>query len=199
MIGVTIQGSEQIAALARRLYEVRVTIGGAPGMRAVWASGARAAANVFRTHFRKRNLEGNKKGWQPSGTFWREVRDSVSSDATDRGGSVTVADPRYAQKVFGGEIAPKRGTYLAIPMHPAAYKRSPRTFGDGLSVEFRKVRGQTVLFLADAATDEFMYVLKRSVFQDADPAALPDEGEIGRAAARAMESSLTRLVARALA
>ena len=80
-----------------------------------------------RAHFESRNSEPNKQGW-PRQQFWARIRTATAfTSADDSGAVVTIADPAINQKIYGGTITPKEGTYLALPAIAEAYGRSPRS------------------------------------------------------------------------
>lgn len=98
----------------------------------------RQLANDLREHFRMRNLNGprNKFGARSSG-FWSEIRNSVRDGEVDDGGvTVTISDPRVAQKYYGGRITMDQHR-LAIPARAEAYNKSPRIFSNLRAVFFR--------------------------------------------------------------
>ncbi|HWM26595.1 MAG TPA: hypothetical protein VNP98_17390 [Chthoniobacterales bacterium] len=84
----------------------------------------------LREHFLERNQEPNKRGW-PKQDFWNRIRKSTALSTVDASGAtVTISDPAINQKVFGGDITPKEGKYLAIAAIAEAYGRSPRSFSN---------------------------------------------------------------------
>jgi hypothetical protein len=143
------------------------------------------ALRRLKRHFRTRETSGDSKrarrGW-PSRHFWAQIERSTQVlDVTERGAKLVVSDPRFPQKVYGGEIVPKRGRYLALPLRAEAYAAgSPREWNqrDRLRV-IRSRRGN--LFLAEPLAGggiRVQYLLRKKVNQRPDPQALPRPGVI---------------------
>ena len=139
----------------------------------------RAGANTLKKHFRSRNRTPNKLGGTRT-NFWSRVAESVQSPVSLPGRIVIhVSHPAIAQKVFGGTITPKKAKNLALPIDPMAHGKSPRVFP---LLQFAMTRaGVKLLGLRQNGGMKWLYVLKSSVTQDADPKALPTDAEMGRA------------------
>jgi len=145
----------------------------------------RAASNELKKHFRSRNsAQPNRLGGART-NFWSAVAASVQSPALRPGRIVIpVNHPAIAQKVHGGTITARKAKNLAIPIHPRAHGKSPRVF-PGLT--FAMTGGGTKLLglpRDGGGGIDWLYVLKPSVTQEADPQALP--------AARTVSDALTR-------
>jgi hypothetical protein len=146
----------------------------------------RQMANDLREHFRMRNVNGPRNQFgAPSSGFWSEIRDSVSDQETDNDGStVTISDPRFNQKYYGGEIH-MDDKLLAIPARTEAYNKSPRLFSNLKAVFFHSGAIALVSFDPEAKREKgekrvgaktpglIFYWLKESVKQAADANALP--------------------------
>lgn len=144
---------------------------------------AREGNNQLRTHFRQRDQDSpNQLGGERT-HFWQQMADSVSSR---RGGPgqliLSITDPRFNQKVFGGTIVPKTKKALTIPVIPEAYGRTASVFEQGMGVKLFVVvwkggSGVAALCYKTDPSQKFLtvaYLLLRSVRQDADPHALPN-------------------------
>ncbi len=142
---------------------------------------------AFREHFRKLDGRGNKQGF-PSRHFWtRDVMRFQTYTSDDRQAKLEIASPAFIHKITGGIIRPKKGTGLAIPVHPLAYKLGgPKASGLKLQFGFSP-RGRVAgyLFLAGQKRykgkmlrAELMYVIVRYVNQAAMPDALPPQAEL---------------------
>lgn len=85
----------------------------------------------LRGHFKERDARPNRYGW-PKKHFWARIRRATSlQDVTNEKAAVTIGDPAFTQKVYGGTIYPKRGKALTIPNNSEAYKKgSPREWDD---------------------------------------------------------------------
>lgn len=92
------------------------------------AAGAKEMTREIKSHLRELQGRGNRRGW-PSKKFFAGRPDSVANrvgiSRTQPGlVVVTIADPRFAHRITGGTVTPKRGQYLAIPLTAEAYRRS---------------------------------------------------------------------------
>lgn len=134
-------------------------------------------------HFKEKGQVPNKRGW-PSQHFWdRRIRNATSlTSFTDREATVTVADPAFAVRVYGGTIRPKEKKFLAIPLLAAAAGKQPSSgLIKGLFVE-RWSDGS--LFLAQKSGEGkeagliYFYRLVRQVTVPKDPTALPPEEKV---------------------
>ena len=146
--------------------------------------------NRLRGHFRgKNNREPNKLGGKRT-NFWREVGRSVTPkpevSADGLSVSVSITDPNFAQKLFGGTIRANKGLYLTIPVSRRAHGKTvanlerdehiklvfvDRSYG-GMLIEVPDQKGGKV---------KVDYILKTEVHQEADPTALPDEQQLNQA------------------
>lgn len=144
----------------------------------------REAQRQLKAHFlMKERTEPNKLG----GTrqhYWLGVRGSVQNpvvEASDTQVRVSITDPTFAQKVFGGRITAKRAKNLTIPETPEAYGRTAATFEAETGLKLFVLKGSMMAGLAAKFPDGQLvveYVLKPWVDQKADPTALPamDDG-----------------------
>lgn len=148
----------------------------------------REGGNRLRAHFRRRDTVGNQLGGRRT-HFWQAMADSVSSRRSGVGRVlISVTDPRFVQKVYGGTVVPKNGPKaLTIPVNPAAYGRKASVYeqetGHKLFViVWSSPHGNSIGALC-AKTDpagklfEVIYLLMAKVNQKADPQALPDRDE----------------------
>lgn len=153
----------------------------------------RAAANELKKHFRARNATGaNRLGGRRT-NFWSAVAASVQSPRMLPGRIViAVNHPAIAQKVHGGTITARKAKHLAIPIDPAAHGKSPRVFP---ALQFAQTAGGVKLLgLREAGGGiKWLYVLKKSVTQAADPQALPKDDKMGAALEKAGDIHLRRV------
>jgi hypothetical protein len=152
----------------------------------------RAGANELKKYFRKRNSANpNKLGGRRT-NFWSAVAASVNSPVSLPGRIVIpITHPAIAQKVYGGTITAKKTKNLAIPIHAAAYGKSPRVFS-GLQFAMTG-NGVKLLGLRDNGGIRWLYVLKKSVTQGRDDEALPKDREMGIALEKAGDIHLRRV------
>ena len=146
--------------------------------------------NRLRGHFRQKNKrEPNKLGGTRT-NFWDRVGRSVTPkpevSADGLSVSVSITDPNFAQKLFGGTIRANKGLYLTIPVSRRAHGKTvanlerdehiklvfvDRSYG-GMLIEVPEKPGGKV---------KVDYILKPEVHQEADPTALPDEQQLHEA------------------
>lgn len=194
-MALTFSGS--VVAITPELDRLRRRVG--KDARPVTTVMARSVRNDLQEHFRRRHADNPNWLGAPRSGFWLQVRSSVqqpvfSGRAT---ADVVVADPRLAQKVYGGEIRAKRGRALTIPVHPKAYNRRAGTISGLVLLSDRgKAGGGRVGLLVKPRPDkgfpEVYYLLKTRVTQKADPEALPDFGVLQRRAVSRVERYLKR-------
>ena len=112
------------------------------------------------------------------------MADSVMSR---RGGPgqliLSITDPRFNQKVFGGTLVPKAKKALTIPVNPAAYGRTAATYEQEtgqklICITWKAPTGSSIGALVVKSDPhgqftEVVYLLVASVRQDPDPEALP--------------------------
>jgi hypothetical protein len=174
------------------------------------------AAEELRDHFRDRNVNGprNKFGARSSG-FWGEIMDSVGQPEVDAtSATVTIADPRINQKVYGGTIK-MDDRLLTIPNRAEAYGRSPRQFTNLKAIFFKrpkkavgalvaaddrkfigpKLPGKRAKFKRDdqGRRPVFYWLLREIGPQAPDPNALPSQEKLEAAIADTAEKHLARL------
>jgi len=139
----------------------------------------RELGNQLKQHYQIRDRNQSNKLGGKREHFWLQVANSVQAPIVDASGlvvSVSINDPRIAQKVFGGTITAKRAGALTIPQTPEAYGRAASTFEQETGFTLFLVKTQRGAALAIAAANggiTIEYILTPSVTQDADPDALP--------------------------
>jgi hypothetical protein len=170
----------------------------------------REARNQLVTHFRRKHRSDvNRLNPARRQNFWLQVAQSVSQPLLSTGGltvTISIADPRFAQKVFGGTITAKRTKNLSLPVSPDAYGRTTKTFEaeTGLKLFLLQVGGKkksgfsnAMLATARGGGIQVEYLLTPSVTQDADPTALPNEAEFSAALVNRAEKHVARKTAEA--
>ena len=146
-----------------------------------------AVRGVLQRHFADLNLRPNKQGWSKTG-FWAQVRASVVQIEDDRGVTVQVNDPRFALRLHGGEVTPKKSRALAIPLKPEFRGVNPRALGDRLFM-VRSKSGKAIGYLAERNPDgslRMAYALKRRTVHKPDPGVMPTPADIEASALRAV-------------
>lgn len=189
-----------------RLAELQAKLDDATDFR---ADLGRRLSNDLREWFRGRQSSGprNKLG-APSSGFWREIRDSVNDGEVVRDGVVvTISDPRFNQKYYGGTIKADN-KLLAIPARTEAYGNSPRIFPFLTVIFFKsgakalvetertqlgKGRGKKGSRQVNTA-GMVWYWLVESVTQERDPQALPSEEVLLRGLLDTGEKHIKRTV-----
>ncbi len=139
----------------------------------------------------------------PGPGFYAQAAQSISEVDLDTGGfTVSIAQPGFAQRYYGGAInagsGPNGARWLTIPASPAALGHRA---GDFTSLKCIFFRGLDLGALVQAANsgaipDEqgrppVLFWLKRSVTQAPDPTVLPDPADLQAAAYGAADTFLT--------
>lgn len=159
------------------------------------AAMGKRAEKELRAHFLQKNSTGNKQGW-PRTNFWsRRIRSSTVLTGVDAGGAtVDIADPAFAQKLFGGTIHARQAKFLSLPARAEAYGKSPREFKDlhfiptrsgGILVQnqqtqFKRTKSGRISGQTEVGGGVF-YFLVKSVVTNPDPTALPTNEKMGDA------------------
>jgi hypothetical protein len=141
---------------------------------------ARAIENKLKKHFAANNQKPNKMGYTKT-NLWADIRNATHSRRDGSGAIIEVNHPAMNLKVYGGKIVPKRGKAIAIPINPAAYGRSPRTFPADSLFMLKSKGGNPILARKvdpQSKVLEAMYLLLTSTYVPPDPHALPPEAEI---------------------
>ena len=146
---------------------------------------------ALREHFLLRESDSPNKQGFPRQHFWSRLRKATSlTGADEHTATVTVADPAFALKLYGGTVRPKQAEALAIAIHRAVYGIRPRSAQiPGLFV-WRNPETQKAFLAAQGADGKLTlyYVLVSQAVHPRDPRALPDMALIERQlAARAEE------------
>lgn len=188
MISASIQVTDQATPL---LHNIATAV---KRPRALMAAAGKRVEKELRSHFLKKNQEGNKRGW-PRSNFWtKRIRQATSfTGADDTSATVTIASPEFYHKLKGGRISAKRGKFLAIPLSARAKAAgSPREGGwRGNALTLTPTADGTKFVLRESLASritrkgrgqitggEAHYLLVKSVNQKADPTALPPDHAI---------------------
>jgi hypothetical protein len=168
----------------------------------------RELGNQLKAHFRRKDRNEPNRLSARRQHFWLGVSRTVSAPALAGAMSVrvNVSHPAIAQKVFGGQIVAKRAGALTIPVEERAYGRTAATFERETGLKLFRVGGWTgaagggggaLAVKAAGGGISVEYVLRRSVMQEADPTALPEEGDLERAIMKRGQAVVDRLNANA--
>lgn len=169
----------------------------------------RILGNLLKTWFRGRKRDPGSIASRynfPEQGFWSRVAQSIQAPRPqgETGVVVSVTDPRFAQKVFGGRITPKVAQALAIPIAPEAAGLTPGLYEakTGVHLFIPKTHGSALSrFLCsavqvggkDAHTGiRPLFLLSSGVTQKADPLALPPDTIINPALVGQAEAFLER-------
>lgn len=142
----------------------------------------RELANLIREHLRaKDKAEPNKLGGQRT-HFWLAVSRSVQQPELESDGvSVAISDPRFAQRLFGGGITPKKAKQLTIPLIAKAHGRRVSVFVAETAIRLFRIGIEGKQFLAYRDESDRVvaaYALRMFVDQKPDPTALPSDETI---------------------
>ena len=141
----------------------------------------------LRRHFQKKNnTEPNRLGGTRT-NFWDRVgrsvtpRPEVAPDGLSV--SVSVTDPHFAQKLFGGTIRANKGKYLTIPVSSRAHGKTVSNMERDEHVKLVFVArsyGGMLIDPTDRGSGRVKvdYILKSEVHQQPTPGALPDAREM---------------------
>jgi hypothetical protein len=181
VITITVDSQQFQADFAAKLSVVR-------NPTAMLKAAGRELGNQLKKHFRARDETNvNRLAPERREHFWLAVAQSVQAPVQEGALSisVTILDPRLAQKIYGGAIVAKNARALTIPETEEAYGRTAATFEaeTGLKLFLIKVGGTKSNALENAILAAktggglmVEYVLTPSVVQEADPDALPEMG-----------------------
>lgn len=170
----------------------------------------READNRLKAHFRAKDRnEPNHLNPARRQHPWLAVGKSVSAPVISSGGveiRITISDPRFAQKVFGGRITRKRAGALTIPVSPDAYARDTKSFEHETGRKLFRIRyggkggnrfTAAVLASRRGGGIQVEYVLKPFVIQKPDPTALPERNAFQAALLHRAERYVARKAAEA--
>ena len=145
------------------------------------AAAGRELGNQLKKWFRAKDISEPNQLSERRSHFWLAVARTVSAPEmiTDNSVAVTINHPAFAQKVFGGIIRAKAAGALTIPVEERAYGRTAATFERETGLKLFLIRTgkgafQNAVLAVKAGKGLIVeYVLKKSVFQQRDPNALP--------------------------
>lgn len=166
---------------------------------AVADAAARGISNLLYNHFLKRNERTGRPGW-PKSDYWADAAESVIVSSWQNGDAVVMARASgLLMHRDGGTILPKRGRFLAIPIHPMVAGIWPREVmqreKDVKLIPVRGGKGEGYL-LALQVTDEVklpLWRLARKATLKPDPSVLPTLEEQTEAATTAGKAALDAL------
>jgi hypothetical protein len=174
--------------------------------RAILLGAGREVANRLKSHFRKKDRTQPNKLSGRRAHFWLQIAGSVQNPELESPTmvSVTISDPRFAQKLFGGTITAKNAEALTIPVEERAYDRTAATFERETGLKLFLVKSgagnfeNAVLAVKDNANSKAFtveYLLTPSVTQRADTDALPDKTALEMAVLARAQKTLDRQIA----
>lgn len=153
----------------------------------------------LKKHFAQRESDSPNKQGFPRSHFWsREVRAKTALRSFDESqATVGIDSPAFAHKITGGTIRPGPGRRaLALPMRPEVYGVLARANTiPGLFPIRSKILGKAWLATREGGALRFYFRLVPSVFQAADPRALPPVEQLRAALETRANQELQRIVA----
>ncbi|MBI3886155.1 MAG: hypothetical protein HY302_10545 [Opitutae bacterium] len=160
----------------------------------------RGIATRLRKHYTKLDAQrANKQGGTRT-HFYAQARRGVQQPELVGGDGVKVVTNHVgiAQRYFGGEIRPKTGKFLTLPVAPAAYGHRAREFNDLHAIYFSDGSGILVRDNTEtkSGVGEIYFRLVKSVAQKPDPSVLPTEAELTAAAVAAGDAHMKTLIER---
>jgi hypothetical protein len=174
--------------------------------RAILLGAGRTVGAQLKRHFRAKDRSESNHLSARRSHFWLTMAWSVQAPVQESPTtiSVSISDPRFAQKLFGGTITAKAAGALTIPVEERAYDRTTKIFEaeTGLKLFLLKAGGtksnaleNALLAVADPANPGHVtveYLLTESVDQPADTDALPDKTEMENAVLARSERIMDR-------
>jgi len=158
----------------------------------------------LRGHFLKRNKEPNAKGWPKRGLWGEFAERTAMGEVTPEEVTVAINHPALALKVYGGTVKPKRGRYLALPAHAAAYAAGSPREGATPTLKFATAYNSAIghwmkaLIVDEGESDDnrstntVWYWLVRKTRHYPDRNAMPAESKLQEAAMSTIERALYR-------
>lgn len=190
-VDVKVVKDEATPALARLFYMTR-------NPQAMLKVLGRTAVRELTRHFNaKDTAEPNRLGGKRT-HFWNDVADSVGQPAiSSHAATVTIAHPAYSHKLTGGKISAKKAGSLTIPLIPEAHGRYASVFEGATGSKlflYKAKSGKKNTFLARSEGNglELVYLLAKSVNQNPDKTAFPDEGTLSTAIQQQAEAFIQR-------
>lgn len=193
--------------------EFRAKIAKAKNPVAMLRNVGREVGNQLNAHFQMKNdTNPNKLGGRRT-NFWLAVSKTINNGNLNNpqvsGNTVTVTinDPKFPQKVFGGRIVAKAAKALTIPLTPEAYGKTAGDFpgafliktmkgayivkvGENITVSGMVSKAKRGEFKGRRAGLNFLFKLVPFVDQDADPTALPPQSQLAQAALARAQAGL---------
>lgn len=173
--------------------------------RAVLLASGREAGSQLKKHFRAKDKANANKLSDRRSHFWLQVAQSVNQPVLEnpKTVSVTISDPRFALRLFGGTITAKNADALTIPEEERAYGRTAKVFEAETGLKLFLVRTgkgafeNAVLAVHEPGQKGFTveYLLTKSVTQTADTEALPEKSALERAILDRAQKVLDRQLA----
>ena len=158
----------------------------------------RELANQLVKWFRSRDRSDANKLSPRRSHFWLAVSRTVGQPFQSgyNAISVTIADPRIAQKIDPKPITPKIAGALTIPVEERAYNRTAATFEaeTGLKLILIKTGGKksefenAVLAVKEGGGLTVEYILTQRAEQQPDPNALPPKSQLEAAILKRAQS-----------
>jgi hypothetical protein len=150
----------------------------------------------------------NKRGW-PTTNFWARAAKATSWTSTGDGVVISINQIGVRQRYHGGQIRPVSARALTIPISPEAHGKTASDFpgafllktkkgaylvqrGESMSAAGNTVRAKGRGFAAKrvSAALEFLFALKGSVNQKADPSVIPAAEDYRVAAVALIEEAI---------
>jgi hypothetical protein len=174
--------------------------------RAILLGAGRMVGAQLKRHFREKDRSEPNRLSERRTHFWLTMAWSVQAPVQESPTtiSVSISDPRFAQKLFGGPITAKAAGALTIPVEEKAYGRTTSTFERETGLKLFLIRSgkgafqNALLAVKDPDGRGFTveYLLTKSVTQSADPEALPDKTALEQAILARSQRILDRQIAK---
>jgi hypothetical protein len=183
----------------------------------------RAVRNASVEHFRELNSSRpNHLGGARTNYYLGAAR-GTNFTADEAGATISIAQVGIRQRYYGGRITAGKSIsrltgrptrFLTIPVHPLAHGHRASEFElelvynhngapvalatkSTLGVQIKQTKNGKITKVATGRRGEIMYLLRRSIMQQADPSVLPAPDRLYGAAISRLNSHLERLLQRA--
>jgi len=152
----------------------------------------RQAANDIKAHLVQLNANRKNKLGGPRFNFFARASESVSVEAAADQVAVSVTQPGFALRYFGGTVRPTKKKALAIPARAEAYGLGPQEPSVPELTPFF-FKGRNAFAGLKDANDQVWYWLVRETTHQPDPTVLPTDEALQAGASDALQMYIEAL------
>lgn len=169
MIRVSVTPDGNLAVIAT---EIRASLDSSKLLQAVGKAVQRKVQESIRSYGASHP---NKLGG-PSTGYYERAASKTTLSVSANVATVNTSHIGIRLRIYGGEVVPKRGRYLAIPVDAQAHGRSPRDMN--LVPVIRYFAGQRRMVALARQDGKRMFAMKERVRQIGDTRIVPSQSEI---------------------